>query len=334
MAARTVKIWWLVALAGLWISTTHADENAPAKPASPPQVVAKVGDFVIHDRDVAYEVRRAAGDQKLPPHLRTHMEAQALQQLVDRRIVLQSLERDGQAAGNQEVEQAMTRLAGQLQRQKKTMAQHLEQLGIEEATLRAQFAWQISWRRYLEKYFTDENLQKYFEKRRRDFDGTQLRVAHILWKVDAAKPETRQAAMEQARKVRQEIIDGKLKFADAAAKYSAAPTAKQGGDLGLIGRLDPMPESFSRVAFGLEKGAVSEPTFTEFGVHLITVLDEQPGQKKWQDVRVELETAFAQYLFEWVASREREAMKVEFTGKGPYFDPKTGAIAMPVGAKP
>lgn len=311
----------------LFDSPLLSQDQPKTQPPTAPIVAAKVGSTTISLRDVAYEVRRAISGQTLPDPIRVHLQAQALQQLVDRRIVLDYLDREGQAAGNQEVEQAMLRLTGQLTRQKKTLAQHLQQLDIDESTLRSQFAWQISWRKYLERYFTDENLQKFFDKNRRDFDGTQLQVAHILFKLDAERsPASRQSAVEQARKVRQEIIDGKLKFAEAAAKYSAAPTAKQGGDIGVISRRDPMPEAFSRVAFSLDKGAVSEPSVTDFGIHLITVLEVMPGQKTWKDVRPELEPALAQYLFEWLAGRERAAAQVEFTGKAPYFDPKTGEV--------
>jgi len=320
----------MMALLPLLATPLRADDVATAKPAAAPVVAAKVGSTSISTREVAYEVRRAIAGQTLPDPVRQHLEAQALQQLVDRRVVLDHLDREGQAASNQEVEQAMLRLAGQLTRQKKTLAMHLDQLGIDESSLRAQFAWQITWRKYLEKYFTDENLQKYFDKHHRDFDGTQLQVAHILFKVDPKNPQASlQAALEQARKVRQEITSGKLTFAAAAAQHSAAPTAKQGGDIGLISRRDPMPESFSRVAYALDKGELSEPAETEFGVHLITVLDIVPGQKTWKDVRPELEPALAQYLFEWLAGRERPAAQVEFTGKSPYFDPKSGQVVAP-----
>ena len=127
---------------------------------------------------------------------------------------------------------------------------------------------------------TDDNLQKYFEQHRRDFDGTKMHVAHILLKIGGDDP---QRAVEQAKELRGRIAGKKLTFEAAAMSHSAAPTGAKGGDIGLISRHEPMPESFSAAAFTLEEGEVSEPVVTAFGVHLIRCLKIEPGQKQWQN---------------------------------------------------
>lgn len=315
----------------------EAQKQAPAKPESAKSdsaasavIAATVNGEPIRQREVEREVERALAGNETTPALRQMLAAQALQQLVDRRVILAYLEREGQAASGMDVDVALARFAAQLTRRGTTIDAYVREAGIDEAALRVQFKWQATWRKYLEQYFTDENLEKFFSKRRRDFDGTQLKVAHILWKVDAKNADaSRAAALESARKVHAEIKEGKVAFAAAAAQHSAAPTGKQGGDIGLIERRQPMPESFSRAAFALAKGEVSEPVTTEIGVHLITVLDEIPGPKTLKEVRGEVELAMSQYLFEWLAGRERSKMKIEFTGKSPYFDPQSGAVVAP-----
>lgn len=312
---------------------TKAPPTKPAKPKSEPLIVAAVGGDGIYRSEVEYEVSRALVGQDVPAPLRRFLEAQALQQLVDRRVVLAHLQSKGEAAGQQEIEHAMQRLVADLTRQKLTLADHLDKLGLDEPALRGKFAWQITWKKYLERMFTNENLAKYFERNRREFDGTQLRVAHILFKAKANKtPADRAATLARAKQLREDIVKGTLTFADAAAKNSMAPTAKEGGDIGLISRHDPMPEEFSRAAYVLKKGEVSEPVETALGVHLITVLEEMPGDKKLSDVRSEVEVAFAQFLFERLAEQLRPSAKIEFTGKAPYFDPQTGEVVAPADA--
>jgi parvulin-like peptidyl-prolyl isomerase len=131
-----------------------------------------------------------------------------------------------------------------------------------------------------------------------------------------------------AKAVRGEIQAGRTTFADAARKHSIAPTGVEGGELGWIGRREPMPESFSRAAFALEKGGVSEPVATAFGVHLIQVIDIMPGDRKWQDVRGEVESEVTRYLFDWLAEKERAKSAIEFTRVLPHFLPGTRKLAL------
>jgi ABC-type antimicrobial peptide transport system permease subunit len=52
-----------------------------------------------------------------------------------------------------------------------------------------------------------------------------------------------------------------------------------------------MPETFSRAAFTLDKGQVSEPIRSPSGVHLITILDIKPGTKTRPHVEAQLRPA-------------------------------------------
>lgn len=67
---------------------------------------------------------------------------------------------------------------------------------------------------------------------------------------------------------REQIVDGKAQFADLAQKYSDCSSAKRGGDLGPFGR-GAMQKPFEEAAFALKVGELSEPVFTDSGVHII-----------------------------------------------------------------
>ncbi len=76
------------------------------------------------------------------------------------------------------------------------------------------------------------------------------------------------AALERARAVRREIIEG-ADFADVAARESADSVSRtQGGDLG-VAKPDAFVPEFSRAATALRPGQVSEPIPTAFGWHII-----------------------------------------------------------------
>ena len=63
-------------------------------------------------------------------------------------------------------------------------------------------------------------------------------------------------------------------FADFARRYSADATAKNGGDLGWSKRGDFVPE-FEEVLFSLKPGQVSDVVKTQFGYHIIQLLDRR-----------------------------------------------------------
>ncbi|MFO0868298.1 MAG: peptidylprolyl isomerase [Pirellulales bacterium] len=306
-------------------------EKATPPASSPPPVDARpaatVDGAAISLAEVNREVQRVLPGESPAAATLALVQAQALAQLIDRRLILRNLSRTQVAAEPREVDVMMERLVKQLEPRKITLAEHLQRLGVDEAGLRHQIAWQISWGRYLERYLSDENLERYFKQHAREFDGTQIRVAHILLKPDPAGGAAAFTEIfRRAEELRAALISGQTTFVAAAQAHSAAPTGKQGGDIGFIGRREPMPESFSRAAFALEPDQISPPVASVFGVHLIRCLEIKAGQGTWQQARGELETAVTQYLFRWLADKERPAAKIEFSGWCPHFRPGTDQL--------
>ncbi len=98
----------------------------------------------------------------------------------------------------------------------------------------------------------------------RTFHGmsTQVRAAHILVKKE-----------DQARELLARARDGE-DFAELARRYSECPSGKAGGDLGWFGK-GQMVRAFEDAAFGGNKGDTLSPVETEFGWHLIRVIDRR-----------------------------------------------------------
>lgn len=67
---------------------------------------------------------------------------------------------------------------------------------------------------------------------------------------------------------REQIVQGKVSFAELAQKYSDCSSARRGGDLGPFSR-GAMQKPFEDCAFSLKVGELSEPLFTDSGVHII-----------------------------------------------------------------
>ena len=105
---------------------------------------------------------------------------------------------------------------------------------------------------------------------------TLYKTHHILIEIKPSE-ESEKKSFEKTMKVKNEILSG-LSFEEAAKKYSADPGSKdQGGNLGYVPR-GTFVKEFDRVVFTVEKNILTEPIKTQYGYHLIEVL-ERTGEK-------------------------------------------------------
>ena len=105
----------------------------------------------------------------------------------------------------------------------------------------------------------------------------QVRAAHILVSVAAdASDEDKTAARAKIDAALKEVQDGK-DFAEVAKTVSDDSSAGDGGDLGWFGR-GRMVAEFEEAAFSLEPGEVSDVIETQFGYHIIKVLEKDAAR--------------------------------------------------------
>ena len=90
----------------------------------------------------------------------------------------------------------------------------------------------------------------------------QVHAAHILVKKE-----------DEARGLLTRVNKGE-NFGDLAKKYSDCPSGRDGGDLGWFGR-GQMVQEFDKAAFEGSKGSIVGPVKTQFGWHLIKILDQR-----------------------------------------------------------
>ncbi|WP_460272998.1 peptidylprolyl isomerase [Celeribacter sp. ULVN23_4] len=108
---------------------------------------------------------------------------------------------------------------------------------------------------------TDEALQAAYDAKFADFEpGREYHAAHIL--VDSE---------DEAKEIIAELNDG-ADFAELAKEKSTGPSGPNGGDLGWFGK-GMMVESFETAVVDMEEGAISEPVQTQFGWHVIKLME-------------------------------------------------------------
>ncbi len=136
----------------------------------------------------------------------------------------------------------------------------------------------------------DDALRAYYKSHIDEYKvENRVHVEHILFKTvgktDAEIAEIRQKAEDVLKKAK-----SGANFEDLAKKFSEDDGTKpKGGDLGWIVEGQTVPE-FQQAAFTLPKGSISDLVKTQYGFHIIKVLDhEQAHTKTFEEVRSTIE---------------------------------------------
>lgn len=80
---------------------------------------------------------------------------------------------------------------------------------------------------------------------------------------------------DQLYQIRRRILNGESSFSTMAILYSEDPgSSKKGGELGFTGKGELAPE-FETVAFNLHEGEISEVVETQFGFHIIQLIERR-----------------------------------------------------------
>jgi peptidyl-prolyl cis-trans isomerase C len=169
---------------------------------------------------------------------------------------------------------------------------------------------------------TDAAMQKVYQEASKQISGEEeVHARHILVATEA-----------EAKEVKAELDKG-ADFAELAKKKSKDPGASDGGDLGFFTKEQMVPE-FSKVAFSLAPGQISDPVKTQFGWHIIKVEEKRTrkapefAQVKGQIEGYVMRKAQADYV-----AKLREGAKIERMDEAANTPAKT-ATPVPDAAKP
>lgn len=129
----------------------------------------------------------------------------------------------------------------------------------------------------------DSDVLAYYNAHLNDYKvENRVHVEHILFKTigktDAEVAEIQKKAEDVLSKAKHGA-----NFEDLAKKYSEDDATKpKGGDLGWIVEGQTVPE-FQQAAFTLPKGSISDLVKTQYGFHIIKVLDHEEAHTKTLD---------------------------------------------------
>ncbi|HLZ04789.1 MAG TPA: peptidylprolyl isomerase [Bradyrhizobium sp.] len=147
---------------------------------------------------------------------------------------------------------------------------------------------------------TDEAMKKVYDEASKQIAGEEeVHARHILVETE-----------EEAKEIKAELDKG-ADFAELAKKKSKDPGASDGGDLGFFTKEQMVPE-FSKVAFELKPGQISDPVKSQFGWHIIKV-EEKRNRKPpaFDQVKSQIETYVTRKAQADYVAKLREGAKIE-----------------------
>lgn len=256
------------------------------------KIAAVVDDDVVLQSEVEQRLQAVKAQLQSTPRGQVPpedvLEKQILERLIVESLQLQMAERAGVRISDEELNEAMRRIAAQNQMTLEQFRRAIEADGISYVEMREQIRREIAITRVQQGVM--RNRIQISEQEIKDFLSSEVgqvvtadeyRLAHILLPI----PED--ATADQIRTVRNEAenilsrIEAGEDFQSLAVEKSAGQNALEGGDLGWR-KVVQLPTMFSDVAPKMEIGEVRGPIKSGSGFHLIKLLQKRGAQAEGQ----------------------------------------------------
>lgn len=158
---------------------------------------------------------------------------------------------------------------------------------------------------------TDEDVLAYYNSHKNEY-LQEYRVSHILVNTP-----------EDAEKVKS-LLSSKS-FTYLVQRYSVDKHARAGGDLGYLSKGNMVPE-FEEVVFGMEVGEISDIIESDFGYHIIKIMDIREARVKLEflDVAEDLANILTmrkrQAVYDSLVTTLRSRARIEYGAEAPRVD--------------
>ncbi len=276
-------------------------DEAPAKAAvDPEKTIVTVNGKEIKEKTIAPEInaRLEAQVQKMASMgwpmndetremMRDQMRDGVVDMLIEKQLIDETLKAKKIEVKDADVDARFDEMVQEFVKESGKKAEdvdaELAKMGVTKEIIKEQIRRQSGIEKLYEadpsyKAVSDEDAKKFYDENPRNFQQPeQVQASHILIKVD----EKADDATKKAAKAKCEDLLKKVKaggdFAALAKENSDCPSKERGGDLGMFGK-GQMVKPFEDAAFALKVGDVSDIVETQFGYHIIKVMDKKEAK--------------------------------------------------------
>ena len=250
------------------------------------KIVAIVGDEIILQSDIenAFLQQQGQGIISSSPDYK----AEILEQQLVQKLLMAQAQIDSIIVSDEEVENAVSSQIeffisniGSQERLEKYFGKSIQEIKDDMRNpIKEQLITEQMQQKIVEKIrITPSEVRSYFKKIPKDSlpdMPDRYELQQIVLKPDVSEAE-KERIREQLRSFRDQILKGEKTFNTLAVLYSEDASAPRGGELGYKSKkeLDP---AFAEAAFSLKPGKISKIIESEYGFHIIQLIDRQ-GEK-------------------------------------------------------
>jgi peptidyl-prolyl cis-trans isomerase C len=288
-------------LALLWTAgNSRAVETTSENPN-----LASVNGKTITQADLDKEMNRFEGQmgmtgQPPDPDQREAIRKKVLDNLVQRELLLQESARLGIKVSDEEVGEQVAQLKSRFS-QEEDYSSALKRLKMTEEELKDEFTRRLVVKRMIDQVIagkvqiTSEETKVFYDENPNYFKAPErVRASHILVKLDPKATDAEKAAARKKIEDIQKRIQKGEDFGAVAKEMSDCPSAAKGGDLDYFQR-GQMVAPFEEAAFSLKINEVSGIIETQFGYHLIKVVDKKDsGTIPYEEIKGNIESHLRQ----------------------------------------
>lgn len=268
--------------------SSAAAVEAEGDPIAVENAVARVDGIPISrgefDQVMASNIARfeQQNQQAFNEQYRPQLERQVLDGLITRTLLEREAEEIGVEISDDEVDAMLAQFKSQFPNDS-AYKMALEQEGFTEDEFVLELGRQMTIEELIRQEVydnvtvTEESMKTFYDNNPQYFERPeQVTARHIILTTEGITDEGELAAKRsELESIRQEIIEG-ADFGEVAQERSEGPSAANGGQLGQFARGQMVP-AFEEVAFSLEPGEISEIVETQFGYHIVEVLEKTEG---------------------------------------------------------
>jgi peptidyl-prolyl cis-trans isomerase C len=314
-----MRIWGnVVSVVMVMIGASAAFAQTQTKPSHKP--AALVNGEPIQMEEVDAVLKHEPSTSNPPTEIqRRQMQLEALSLVIDDRLVQQFLRKNGPAIPPAEVHKKLAELESSLKAQGRTMNEFLKENGLTMVQLQADTLKMLQWTAFVRQQIQEAELRRYYEENKDYFDQIKVRASHIVFRVPAsATPAEVQESRARLEKLRQDILAGKIDFAEAARKHSQCPSSQDGGNIGYFFRKYTVQEPIAKTAFAMKVGDVSDVIQSDYGMHVIKVTDRKANgpPSDYEKIREEVRESCAMEMMNNLVAQQRKVAKIEINLPG------------------
>jgi len=249
-------------------------------------IIAKIDNHVILRSDLEFSYLQFLSQSKQQPN--EQLKCDVLKSLVQEKLLLARAEVDSVTVEDAMVTSELNRRieyltaqVGGVERLEQYYNKSIRQLKDElRPTVKEQLVMEKMQREISGKVaVTPKEIKKYFNAIPRDslpYFSSEVELGQIVKYAQVSKQQ-KQTARQQLEEIRRRVLAGE-DFATLARQYSQDPgSAQAGGELGFFKKKELVPE-YEAAALRLEPGQTSNVIESQFGFHLIQLI-ERKGQE-------------------------------------------------------